>query len=177
MGWKDPRLLDKVIPAHDKYSDWYALALAMYRGLLLTPGNLGEKKPDGSWPKPQAIPDDLDPAMADLLTRALADPLNAEARPRPGEWVQGLVSAFLRDGAFDDDAVRRLDEQSTKAAPTKPTFTPLPQTDWSSVPGGAQGHANPRGKPGTACRAAAEDRRTRTDAAAELSRQPAVGRL
>jgi hypothetical protein len=148
VGWRDPRLLDQVISAHDKYSDWYALALAMYRGLLLTPGNIGERRPDGSWPKPQAIPDDLDPAIADLLTRALADPLNAEARPRPRDWVQGLVSAFLRDGAFDEEAVRRLDQQSTQTSHTKPAFTPLPQTDWSSVLRGAQGHAHTRGNPG-----------------------------
>ena len=61
MGWTDPRVIDHLIPAHDKYSDWYCLALAMYRGLLLTSGKLDSKRPDGSWPEPKAIPADLDP--------------------------------------------------------------------------------------------------------------------
>ena len=147
-GWTDPRRLDRLIPAHDRYSDWYALALAMYRGLLLTPGNLQDKRPDGSWPRPQAIPEGFDPAIADLLERALADPLNAEARPRPRDWVQGLVGTYLKDGAFDEEAARRLDEQYTKAAPTKPTFTQMPQTDWSTVLRGAQGHIYPQGNQG-----------------------------
>lgn len=132
-GWQDPRLLDRLIPAHDAYSDRYALALAMYRGLLLTPGNLQTKRPDGSWPTPQAIPEDFAPAIADLLERALDDPLCAERRPRPRDWVQGLVGTYLRDGAFDEDALRQLDDQSSNAAPTKPTFTQLPQTNWGTV--------------------------------------------
>ena len=48
MGWTDPRVLDRLVPAHDQYSDWYALSLAMYRGLLLTPGKLDTKRLAGS---------------------------------------------------------------------------------------------------------------------------------
>lgn len=40
MGWVDPRVADKLVPAPDHLSDRYALALAMYRGLLLVSGHL-----------------------------------------------------------------------------------------------------------------------------------------
>jgi hypothetical protein len=130
MGWTDPRVIDRLIPAHDKYSDWYCLALAMYRGLLLTSGKLDSKRPDGSWPEPKAIPADLDPGIAELLRRGLGDPLDPAVRPRPAEWVKGLINAFLDHGRFDEAAARKLDQLSVVAL-AKPTFTPLPSTDWS----------------------------------------------
>lgn len=130
MGWTDPRVIDHLIPAHDKYSDWYCLALAMYRGLLLTSGKLDSKRPDGSWPEPKAIPADLDPGIATLLRRGLGDPLDPVVRPRPAEWVKGLINAFLDHGRFDDAATQKLDQLSVVAL-AKPTFTPLPSTDWS----------------------------------------------
>ena len=130
MGWTDPRVIDHLIPAHDKYSDWYCLALAMYRGLLLTSGKLDSKRPDGSWPEPSAIPADLDPGIAELLRRGLCDPLHPGARPRPADWVKGLINAFLDHGRFDEVATQKLDELSVVAL-AKPGFTPLPSTDWS----------------------------------------------
>jgi hypothetical protein len=130
MGWTDPRVIDHLIPAHDKYSDWYCLALAMYRGLLLTSGKLDSKRPDGSWPEPRAIPAGLDPVIAALLRRGLCDPLDPAARPRPAEWVKGLISAYLDHGRFDDAATQKLDQLSVVAR-AKPTFTTLPSTDWS----------------------------------------------
>ena len=27
-GWTDPRVVDRLVPAHDHYSEWYALGLA-----------------------------------------------------------------------------------------------------------------------------------------------------
>jgi hypothetical protein len=133
MGWTDPRVIDHLIPAHDKYSDWHALALAMYRGLLLTPGKLDSRQPDGSWPKPKAIPADMDPRIAALLRRGLSDPLNAHSRPTPAEWVQGLVAAFLDNGRFIESATQKLDRLSATVAPTKPTFTQLPTINWTQV--------------------------------------------
>jgi hypothetical protein len=130
MGWTDPRVIDHLIPAHDSYSDWYCLALAMYRGLLLTAGKLDSKRPGGSWPEPKAIPADLDPGIAALLRRGLCAPLNPAARPRPAEWVKGLTNSFLDHGRFDDAAIQKLDQLSA-AAPAKQRFTPLPPTDWS----------------------------------------------
>jgi hypothetical protein len=130
MGWTDPRVIDHLISAHDKYSDWYCLALAMYRGLLLTSGKLDSKRPDGSWPEPQAIPADLDPGIATLLRRGLGDPLDPAVRPRPAEWVKGLINVFLDHGRFDEAATQKLDQLSVVAL-AKPAFTPLPSTDWS----------------------------------------------
>lgn len=130
MGWTDPRVIDHLIPAHDKYSDWYCLALAMYRGLLLTSGKLDSKRPDGSWPEPGAIPGDLDPGIAALLRRGLCDPLDPGGRPRPAEWVQGLITVFLDHGRFDETATGKLDKLSMAALATPP-FTQLPPTDWS----------------------------------------------
>ena len=133
MGWTDPRVIDHLIPAHDKYSDWYALALAMYRGLLLTPGKLDSKQPDGSWPKPKAIPADLDPSIAALLRRGLSDPLKADSRPAPAEWAQGLIATFLDNGRFKESATQKLDRLSTSTTPAQPTFTQLPTMNWTQV--------------------------------------------
>jgi hypothetical protein len=102
----------------------------MYRGLLLTSGKLDSKRTDGSWPEPKAIPADLDPGIATLLRRGLGDPLDPTIRPRPAEWVKGLVSVFLDHGRFDEAATQKLDQLSVVAL-AKPTFTPLPSTDWS----------------------------------------------
>jgi hypothetical protein len=133
-GWTDPRLVERLIRAHDHRSDWYALALAMYRGLLLVPGNL--RKENGIWRAPASIPDELDQRIVALLHRALAYPLDAAKRPRPQEWVDTLVEVYLpAQTAFDDNALRTLDRIAPNTPP--PTrarpFVPLPPTSWSSV--------------------------------------------
>jgi hypothetical protein len=130
MGWTDPRIVERRIPGHDQYSDWYALALAMYRGLLLTPGRL-DKAADGSWPGPGRIPPSFPPALTELLRRGL-DPLRQNRRPAPQEWVNGLVTTYLPGGAFDEKAIAALDAISTPAPRTQP-FVPLPTTDWRSI--------------------------------------------
>lgn len=129
MGWTDPRVLDGIVPAHDHYSDWYALGLAMYRGLLLTPGKLDDKMADGKWPAPSKIPDSLSPRIANLLHRALDDPLNAYGRPSPGEWANALKEEYLPDGSFRDSSLALLDKVSTPRS----AFTPLPDDDWVST--------------------------------------------
>ena len=80
--------------------------------------------------EPKAIPADLDPGIATLLRRGLGDPLDPVVRPRPAEWVKGLINAFLDHGRFDEAATQKLDQLSVVAL-AKPTFTPLPSTDWS----------------------------------------------
>ena len=134
MGWADPRVIDHLIPAHDQYSDWYALALAMYRGLLMTPGKLDSRQSDGSWPKPKDILADLHATIATLMHRGLDHPLDPLSRPQPAEWVQGLIETFLENGRFNDDAVEKLDELSAVTAATRPAFTQLPPTNWSRFP-------------------------------------------
>ena len=125
-NWTDPRVVDKVVRAHDHYSDWYCLALAMYRGLLLTHGVL-DKTSDGRWPGPSKIPPELNSELAHLIHRGLSNPLaSPPQRPTPKEWVDALVRAYLPNGDFDEDALDILD---TISAP-KPTpgthFTPVP---------------------------------------------------
>jgi hypothetical protein len=134
MGWIDPRVLDRIAPAHDHYSDWYALALAMYRGLLLTPGKLDSKTADGKWPEPSKIPGSLNPQIADLLRRALNKPLVAQGRPRPDEWVKALLDVYLPNGRFDGLTLAALDKISKPpASPMPPTFTAFPDTDWTTT--------------------------------------------
>ncbi|WP_328603206.1 hypothetical protein OG943_24290 [Amycolatopsis sp. NBC_00345] len=126
--WVDPRVVTGAITAHDRYSDWYALALAMYRGLLLVPGNL-DQNPDGSWPRPSQIPAGFPAPLAGLLHRTLSDPLREKGRATPAEWVDALREAFLlNDTQFDDNALRQLDLAADAHRPPPPTtqFQPLP---------------------------------------------------
>ncbi|GAA0439530.1 hypothetical protein Acor_13900 [Acrocarpospora corrugata] len=112
--WTDPRRWDGLIPAHDHYSDWYALALVMYRGLLLNPGNLA--KPPGSpiWPKPAALPAALPTQIKALFDRALGRPLEAKRRPAPAEWVSTLSSTYVTRGNYDTRKVKVLDDHADK---------------------------------------------------------------
>lgn len=145
MGWTDPRVLDGIVPAHDQYSDWYALALAMYRGLLLTPGKLDTKTTGGKWPKPSKIPDSLGPRIAYLLHRALDEPLDARLRPPPDEWVSALVEEYIKDGQFRESSLAVLPKSGTaRSATTSPSFTTLPSADWAKLHGPPQA---PRARP------------------------------
>jgi hypothetical protein len=103
------------------------LALAMYRGLLLGPGNL-DQQPDGSWPKPSYIPTGFPMSLNTLLQRTLSSPVDETARAAPVEWVTALRHAFLlNDRQFDDAALRALDKAADQNRP-QPTiqFQPLP---------------------------------------------------
>jgi len=131
LGWTDPRVMDRLIPAHDHKSDWYALALAMYRGLLLVPGALHQKKSDGAWPVPSRIPQGWDDGVAGLLRQALCRPLDGDARPRPTDWVRALQATYLPAGAYAEAALSRLDQLAQREQ-TVP-FSPLPPTDWAKT--------------------------------------------
>jgi hypothetical protein len=123
--WTDPRVVDRVAPAHDQYSDWYCLALAFYRGLLLLQGgNLS--KQNGVWSAPGQIPPDLDPRIAALMRRGLTDPLDARKRPEPAEWVRTLIEVYVVGNKYDDAALARLDKALN--APKPKPFHPLPPT-------------------------------------------------
>lgn len=145
VSWTDPRVYDKLIPAHDHRSDWYALALAMYRGLLLVPGQLHHKMPDGTWQKPGSAPDRLDPRVGRLLRRALDDPLNAHARPTPAEWVEALVAVYLPHGAYAEDALDALDQQAQQgqAARQHVNFRSVPNANWLAIAGAHSVHLPP----------------------------------
>src|SRR5262249_52032474 len=114
LGFADPRIAEGMIPAHDHRSDWYGLALAMYRGLLLRPGNLDKR--NGKWQKMSKLPRELDKRIADLLRRALDHPLDADGRPEPGEWVAALRDTYVtKGGAWNRKALNALDRVATKA--------------------------------------------------------------
>jgi hypothetical protein len=104
-GWTDPRVLERITGKHDIQSDWYALALFVYRGLLVTPGML-RKGPNG-WPGP-TLPPSFFPRVRSLLVRALADPLHG-ARPAPDEWVAALYAEFFTSGTPNWPAFEMLD--------------------------------------------------------------------
>lgn len=123
--WTDPRIVDKVVPAHDQYSDWYCLALAFYRGLLLIQGgSLG--KQNGSWSAPGQIPNDLDPRVAALMRRGLTDPLDPSRRPEPSEWVRTLIEVYVPNNQYDTKAITSLDKAIAAPKPS-PQFQPNPQ--------------------------------------------------
>ena len=133
LGWADPRVLDRAVPAHDHLSDRYALALAMYRGLLLTPGKLDQKS-QGRWAEPGRIPDDFPADLATLLHRGLVA-LDGERRPAPREWVDALMATYVPDGRFATSELAALDLAAgwtahTPKDPVKPAgsprFTPIP---------------------------------------------------
>jgi hypothetical protein len=130
--WTDPRLIEGTIVAHDHHSDRYALALAMYRGLFLNPGNL-DRRPDGTWPAPAALPKGLDPALRRLFLRTLTNPLNVQQRATPSDWVRALVDCFISGDAFDSRQLAVLDRHAqarrddvTRAATATATFVRLP---------------------------------------------------
>ncbi|MFI5712640.1 hypothetical protein [Kribbella sp. NPDC051620] len=133
-GWTDPRVVTRAIKAHDHYSDRYCLALAMYRGLLLTPGRL-DRAADGSWPEPGNIPAQLDKEIASLIRRGLS-PLDPGMRPRPREWVDALLRAYVPGGRFDVRALQALDAITKPKPKPKPAapFVPLPKTTWDPRP-------------------------------------------
>jgi len=112
-GWIDPRLVASRIKAHDHYSDWYALALAMYRGLFLNPGWL-ERLPDGTWPKPTGIPSGLDPQVRTLLEQTLGNPLHVRPRAKPSQWVTALLTAFVTTSGFKGAALTALDSHASQ---------------------------------------------------------------
>lgn len=105
-GWGDPRVLDRMTTAHDLYSDWYALALFMYRGLFVTPGML--RKSATGWPTP-TLPDGFSPRLTSLLHRSLDHPLEQSSRAHPREWVTALVAEFF-PGQPNHAALRALDD-------------------------------------------------------------------
>jgi hypothetical protein len=132
-GWRDPRLTEGRIRAHDHYSDWYGLALAIYRGLMLIPGNL-EKGIDGRWPTPSNIPPDMPAALREPLRLALSNPLNKDARLDPAGWVQALRTAYVPGGVFDEAAIRRLDVVASGPARKLPPMARAMPAGMPAVP-------------------------------------------
>jgi hypothetical protein len=115
--WADPRLLDGIIRRHDMRSDWYALALAMYRGLFLLPGNLDKEA--GKWRSPRNIPKAFDAGICDLLHRALDDPLDSSRRPSPEDWSAALRRVFIRGTKYNGFELDELDRLASSSAASR----------------------------------------------------------
>ncbi|MFJ4467880.1 hypothetical protein ACIP2X_10450 [Streptomyces sp. NPDC089424] len=117
--WTDPRRVAGVIPAHDRFSDRFALALVLYRCLFLNPG--GPRWPGapqkGQWIKPTGFPGGLDPALRRMFSRALDDPFATGARPSAAEWHHALHTVFVIGGSrpsYREDKLRVLDEYAAQ---------------------------------------------------------------
>ncbi|MFF7236416.1 hypothetical protein [Streptomyces collinus] len=98
--WTDPRRSSGRIPAHDRYSDRFALALALYRGLFLNPGGprWTGNGPGATWVRATGFPKDLDGDLRRLFERAFRDPHATTERPTATEWRAALEEVFLERG-------------------------------------------------------------------------------
>jgi hypothetical protein len=96
--WMDPRLELKLIPRHDTQSDWYALALAVYRLIVLN----FRAVPDSRYFDSMA--DELPTPIADALISVFQDTSDGAARVLPSDWKQILGSAL-----DDEEQCRQID--------------------------------------------------------------------
>ena len=105
--WTDPRLEARTIPRHDARSDWYALALAVYRVLVLNARAVPHAG-DFDW-----IEAELPRPLADHLIQVFADTADADARVAPDIWKQSL-----RDVIEDDAQCAQIDALTRAHPPT-----------------------------------------------------------
>ncbi|MFF4452259.1 hypothetical protein [Streptomyces goshikiensis] len=138
FGWDDPRLQTQKIPAHDRYSDRYALALALYKGLFLNPG--GPQYVGGTWSRASAFPPNLDPKLRSMFARALDQPFATHDRPTAAQWRSALEAVYL-DGKrnFRRPALDVLDTyaegyRAAFAQPKAAARTPAPAPAPALVP-------------------------------------------
>jgi hypothetical protein len=82
--WRDPREELGEIDSPDMYSDWFVLALAIWRTAALH--SRAPAREDGAIRLPQEFP----LRLGELLRRALEDDRDVDARPTPDEWADAL---------------------------------------------------------------------------------------
>ena len=107
-GWADPRQEHGAIAAHDMCSDWFALALAIWRVAMQS---RGAPEVDGGRVKTGQLPRQL----AALVERAFADPLDPGPRPCPQEWINALNSVLASQSAR-----RRIERSAARRTLTEP---------------------------------------------------------
>lgn len=108
--WTDPRFATGRIMGQDQYSDRFALALALYRGLFLNPAGRPYLKPGtDKWQKAEAFPAALDAGLRALFSQALDKPFREAARPSPAMWRTALFRAFIKGSNFHVDALKMID--------------------------------------------------------------------
>lgn len=180
--WSDPRLGLGAVTAHDHYSDRYALALAVYRVLLMyTAGPDWRGAGAGRrWVPAADFPPGLDPRLRKLFGRAFDNPNATGDRPAPHEWRTALTEAFISGNSFDAGALWAVDAHANRNQGTRfqapggrarsgqppPPLAPKPPAPKPLAP------RRPVPNPGRRARAAA--RRSRTSGAVRISAAVAV---
>ncbi|HET8956389.1 MAG TPA: hypothetical protein VFN18_12095 [Solirubrobacterales bacterium] len=84
--WRDPREEAEEIDSPDMYSDWFVLALAIWRKATLHNG--APAREDGAI----VLPPEFPLRLGELLRRGLEDDRDVEARPTPDEWAKALAA-------------------------------------------------------------------------------------
>lgn len=83
-GWTDPRKKEGLISSQDMRSDWFALALAIWRVTMLS-AETPEHGPDGV-----ILPPETPRPFRPLFVRTFEEVRNPTPRPSPGKWVAAL---------------------------------------------------------------------------------------
>lgn len=99
--WKDPRLAADLIPRHDAQSDWYALALAVYRVIVVNARATPDAR-DFDWMRSE-----LPSSISEHLIQVFDEPHNGAARVPPSEWTSTLTKVIK-----DEAECERLAELS-----------------------------------------------------------------
>ncbi len=107
-GWADPRKEEDVIASQDMLSDWFALALAVWRVTTLSMGT-PEHGPDGV-----VLPPEIPRPFRSLLVRTFEDVMDPDPRPSPGEWVEAL------DEVLGSSRAQRGLNRLVPSPPTRP---------------------------------------------------------
>jgi hypothetical protein len=120
-GWTDPRKDAGEIASHDMQSDWFALALAVWRVTTLSKGA------PTSTDHGLQIPSSISSGLRDLVRRSFEDVMDAEARPSPIEWMKALDSV-LGNRRAQRRIERHLSPQTIHSRPIHRTPLPEPPT-------------------------------------------------
>jgi hypothetical protein len=118
-GWTDPRKQEKLISSQDMRSDWFALALAIWRVTTLS-SETPEHGPDGV-----TLPPETPRPFHRLLVRIFEDVLDPEPRPSPGEWVEALDEVLGSNQARR--GLERLNPPQRRSAPRIQRRRPSPK--------------------------------------------------
>jgi serine/threonine protein kinase len=144
--WRDPRLEQELIPYHDAQSDWYALALAIYRASVLSYHEV-PRSDDFGW-----IEAELPAPIAEKVIQVFADPTDDSARVPPKEWYKTLRKVIDNESEWRQIEAANLSRPATVAA--RRAAGNSPRRHARKAPGqsglqGASGQAAGQSAPGT----------------------------
>jgi hypothetical protein len=140
--WLDPREVNGEITQPDMQTDWYALALAIWRKSTLLRGTPIDK--NGSFLLPPGYP----LRLGELMRRVFEDDRDAAARPTPAEWVDALGIVLGRSAQCRElDAIAYPQGSESFRSPPEertPSSTPAPSpTPLTPLPGSARAPQKP----------------------------------